>query len=230
VLARPGLAVIARPEWLAEITGEVAPDDPLANDLDLGKKEKRPTMLDGLEQIERAVGSGETLVAVSGRGVRLTLPGLGRIRFEAAKLVIANASAPRLTIDMTFDSPATANRFARGCPNMKKEVIARVPFIGRGLAGTVLDPLECRSSEQYVTIKGAYSASEVERLMNFAVAFIPRPPVLQKLPTSPPPPVPPRAVETGGDAGGDAGSTPETKADAGDPTGSNSERDAGFAR
>ncbi len=224
VLAQSGLAVIARPEWLPEITGEVAEDDPLAAGLALEKDEKRPTMLDGLANIERAVGGGDTLVAVSGRGVRLLLPGLGRIRFEAAKLVIADASAPKLTIDMTFDSPATAKRFAAGCPDMKDEILQQVPYLGRGLARTVLDPLQCSQKEQYVTVRGSYRADQVERLANFAVAFIPRPPVLQKLPTSPPPPLPEAAPDAGTDAGAGASET-----DAGAEPAPANGPDAGFA-
>jgi hypothetical protein len=239
VLARPGLAVIARPEWLPEITGEVAADDPLAAGLELDDGERRPTMLDGLEQIERAVGEGDTLVAVSGRGVRLMLPGLGKIRFEAAKLVIANASAPKLTIDMTFDSPATARRFAQRCPDMKDEVVAQVPYLGQGLARNVLDPLECRASEEFVTIRADYDPMLVQRLMNFAVAFIPRPAVLQKLPTSPPPPRRPEP-ELEGRGGVDAGAEPDAGAESGAETTvdaaappSNESRggaDAGFAQ
>ena len=175
------LALVVRPEWLDEI------DDKLV----------------GLRQIERAANESDTLVLMSAMGARLALPGIGRLTFDGAKVEIAGLTRPRLTIDLTLATQDEARRFASGCPGLKRRLLAQVPWIAKGITRMVVDRLTCVADGRFVSVEGTYTADEVERLLNIALPFVPRPPELAYLP-----PAPRKPTLEAPDAGADTGRAP----------------------
>lgn len=197
LLARPGLAVLTRAEWFEELTNEL-PED---SELRAGSQAK-VSMLDGLEQIERAAPDG-TLLLMSAHGAVVILPGVGRLKFEASRVAIRDAAAPKVEIDITFPTKEDARKFASACPNLRDQMIASVPLLVRGTAHNILDRVTCEASDRFVAIRAAYLQNEVVSLLNLGVTFVPRPPALNQLPVAPPPRERPRIASTAGvsDAG-----------------------------
>ncbi|MBA2660928.1 MAG: hypothetical protein H0U74_01420 [Bradymonadaceae bacterium] len=196
LLARPGLAIVTRPEWLEGLTGNVAPDSALAKDM---QRADAPapvfSLLDGLEQIERVAEREETFVLVSAQGLYFMLPGVGRLpKFEAVRLSVDTPDNPRLSIDLRFATEAEARNFFNACPAMTRQVIAAIPFARALGIATLVERLGCQHDGDYVTVKGQYTHREVANLMQLATPFIPRPPALMGLPAAPPPVLPPVAA------------------------------------
>lgn len=179
LLARPGLAVLARPEWLPQLTDELPADSELRAGSDA-----KISMIDGLEQIERTA-PGNTLLLMSAHGAMVILPGLGKIRFDSAKVSISNVDAPLVKIDMLFGTPQDAARFADACPAMKQKLIAGVPFLARGTVANLVNRVECRQNDKFTTLTALYTTAEVTQVLNFGVALVPRPPALSQLPNAP---------------------------------------------
>lgn len=186
VLARDGLAIVAREEWLEQLTDPVPHDSELLKGV--AKDKRRGTLIDGLEQIERVAERDDTLLLMSAQGAMVILPGIGRVRFETGKVSIRDASAPTLEIDMKLGDAKSASRFAESCPNLKARMIKGVPFLARGLVRNLVDRLTCTADDNYVSVYGRYRVEELQQVLSFAVGFIPRPAALQGLPAPPAPP------------------------------------------
>jgi hypothetical protein len=179
LLARPGLAVLARPEWLPQLTDELPEDSELRSG-----SEAKVSMIDGLEQIERTAPE-DTLLLMSAHGAMVILPGLGKIRFDSAKVSISNVDAPLVKIDMLFGTPQDAARFADACPTMKERLIAGVPFLARGTVANLVNRVECRQKDNFTTLTALYTTAEITQVLNFGTALVPRPPALSQLPNAP---------------------------------------------
>lgn len=196
VLLPPGdLALVARPEWIAQLTQALPDGSAMLDGVDVETLTRRPTMLDGLRQIERAA-SDDTIVLLSAIQIALRIPTLGRMSFDAVKLRIRDLNAPRLTIDATLRTPELASRFAAQCSSLKNDAVSNTPLVFRSAVRMVVGPLECRADGQFVTIDGTYSRSDLHRLMSMVTPLMPSPPLLSRLP----PPKPPVVSEPDPDA------------------------------
>ncbi|MFU8804011.1 MAG: hypothetical protein ACNA8W_09410 [Bradymonadaceae bacterium] len=194
LLARPGLTIVGKPEWLGEMTKEAGEDSALAQDLrDPDGALPVFTLIDGLQQIERAAESDDTLVLISAWGIYMELPGVGTLpRFQAVRMAVENAAAPRLIIDLNFATTDEARRFADSCPAMARQLISSIPMARMLGIAAIVERLSCKADEEYVTVRGDYTAQEMSRILQLATPFIPRPPALTGLPR---PPAPPPVVE-----------------------------------
>ncbi len=182
MLADDGLALIARPEWMKELTTELPDDSDMLAGAEAGYQPS--TMLDGLREIERAAPD-DTLVLISAHSAVSIIPGVGRVRFESAKVSIRNIDKPTLDIDMKLGEAKDAERFVGKCPAMKKQLIGRMPFLVKGMVANLVNRLTCKAVGDYVTIHGEYKAEELEQVLNLALPLIPRPPALMDLPPGP---------------------------------------------
>lgn len=195
LLARPGLSLVTRPEWVKSLTEDNVAGESIS-------------MLDGLQHIERAAEGDDTLLVISAQGLYFVLPGMGRVpRFEAARLAVTKPQNPLLTIDLRFADEAQAKRFHERCPTMKQQVIKGIPFARALGIATLVERAECNLEGEYVTVRGQYTHREVSNLLQLALPFIPRPPALTGLPPAPAPPPPPEpeVVEAEADAGVESG-------------------------
>ncbi len=188
MLAGTDLALVVRPEWRAKLTAALPPESELVAGVDVSEMTRSPSLLDGLAHIERAADRADTVVLLSAMGASFSLPGIGRIAFEGAKVEIADITAPRLTADIAFKTPAQADAFARRCPSMKKKAIDEAPFGTGRLVTMLVERLECRSEGHFVAIRGQYTAAEAQRVMKIVTPFVPRPESLEDLPPGPPRP------------------------------------------
>ncbi|MEZ4460735.1 MAG: hypothetical protein R3E66_13600 [bacterium] len=184
LLAKPGLAILARPEWLPQLTNELPADSELR-----AGSQANVSMLDGLEQIEKAAPEN-TLLLMSGNGAMAILPGIGKIRFVTGKVAILNPEAPQVRIDLQLTSGADAQKFVAACPDMKKQLISGVPFLARGMVGNLVNRVRCEATDNYVNIAADYTRDEVVNILGYALAFVPRPAALSQLPVPPPKPAP----------------------------------------
>lgn len=185
ILLRPGMAVMTRPEWLGQLTNPL----PSESELRAGSNAD-VSLLDGLFQIEKAAPN-DTLLLISAAGAGLNIPGIGPVKVQSARVAVSNIENPLLTIDVQFDDDAVAARFAKSCPNIRSQIVSQLPLLARGTASGFLSKLGCVAEGAYVTIKGQYTAPELEQLLGFAMLAVPQPMVLAKLPKPPPPPPPP---------------------------------------
>ncbi len=191
LLPRGDLALVVRPEWIAQLTRGLPDGSRLIDGVDVEALDRRPTMLDGLAHIERAAAGNDTVVLVSAMAIRMTIPGVGRLAFEGAKLSIADLSEPKLRIDVAFRTPDEATRFAGNCPELKRRAIKEVPWVARSITTMLVERLTCVPTGNYVAIAGDYTRQEAQRVLSIATPFVPRPPILAKLPRPKPPPTPP---------------------------------------
>lgn len=183
ILARQGLAIMTRPEWLEQLVSEIPEESEMMKGVP--EEQRAGTMLDGLEQIERVAEDNDTILLMSAHGAMVILPGVGKIRFDSGKVSIRNIDAPTLDIDMRLRTAEMAKRFADSCPNLKERVIRGVPFLARGMVSNLVNRLQCKASDKFVSIHAVYKPKELEQVLNLAVAFIPRPAALQGLPPAP---------------------------------------------
>ncbi len=189
LLARPGLSIVTRPEWVQDLTENNVADSSMS-------------LLDGLQQIERAAEGDDTLLVMSAQGLSFYLPGMGRVpRFEAARLAVTNAQNPLLTIDLRFEDAQQAERFHERCPAMRTQVIKGIPFARALGIATLVERAECKLEDNYVTVRAQYTHREISSLLQLAIPFIPRPPALTGLPPAPAPPVVEPEVELKSDVG-----------------------------
>lgn len=197
ILLPPGdLALVVRPEWVTQLTTALPDGSRLVEGVDTDALNRRPTMLDGLAHIERAAADADTIVLVSAMAVRVSIPGIGRLAFEGAKMQIANLDRPELTIDVALRSPDEATQFAARCPALKKKAIEEVPWVARSITRMVVERLTCEPAGNFVAISGTYTRKELHRVLNIATPWVPRPPILSKLPRPKNPVPPPKGPET----------------------------------
>jgi hypothetical protein len=215
MLAREGLTLVGKDEWLEELAADLPDDSPLrdADDDGDGDGADRPavqaTVLDGLAQIERAAEQDGTMAVLSAQGLVYFLPGLGRMRFEGVRLAVTNPESPTLDLDLKFEDEDEAQKFARSCPMLKARLKKGMGLDG-GLAsfatkavglGDLIDKLQCRADADYVNVRAVYTAQQLHTLAAFAVRFVPRPEGLEDLPPPPPPEPEPEPEEGEPDAG-----------------------------
>lgn len=201
MLPRGDLALVVKPQWIAQLTSALPDGSRLIEGVDVDQLDRRPTMLDGLMNIERAASDADTIVLVSAMAVRMSIPGIGRLALEGAKVQIANLSAPRLTIDIAFRTPAEATAFAGRCPTHKSEAIKQTPLLARSITRMLVERLTCEPSGNYVAIAGTYTQKELHRVLNAFTPWVPRPPILARLPRPKTPPPVPRPAAQATDAG-----------------------------
>ena len=187
MLAEAGLALVGQPQWFEELLGPVAEDSPLG--LELAQTEGGPpafALMDGLARIEEVAEAEDALVMVSAYGFRLKrIPMVDAIPpFDAARLQIADASAPKLTIDLRLRTEREARDLERNCPRLKSQLNMVLRFMG---LAALVRPLECRRDGQYVIVEGEYTIEEIQHLMERAQPLIQaiHPPSLRGLPEAP---------------------------------------------
>ena len=195
LLADEGLTIVSRPEWLEQLVGELPEESPLLEDQKSESRDEkkpkttgRPSLIDGLRQIERGAASDDTIVLLSGQGLYYTIPGYGNLRnVEGAKLEISNPDAPTLDIDMRFATEGEARKFRQSCPLIKGRIKKQLGWAGNLFKiNELLDKVSCESDGKCVNVHGAFTAAEIERVANQLTPFIPRPRGLQGLPPPPP--------------------------------------------
>lgn len=179
-------ALVARTEWLSELTNDQPADSSLRPDFE-GETPPKFTMLESLEHIANAAPE-DTMLLASFQGLYFYLPGYGRLpKMEAVKLSITTPSKPLLTLDLQFATNAQAASFASKCPAMKKKLIGTIPAAVRFIAkiDPYIERLECEASDTYVTIQGEYTQKEFKRAIELASQFLPPAPGLSDLPSPP---------------------------------------------
>ena len=176
LLAADDLAVVARPEWLKSLARDAGPDAAIRPEGATGSF----SMLDGLRQIERAAPD-DTLVQYSVQGLRFFVPGAGRLpSFEALRMRVSDASAPRVTVDIQFATPQSAADFARGCPALQRRLVDAIPMARLLGVAKYIERFRCAADAEYVTATAIYTAREIAEAAQLARPFIPRPPALPR--------------------------------------------------
>lgn len=177
-------ALVARTEWLSELTNDQPADSSLRPSFE-GEEPPKFTMLESLEHIANAAPE-DTMLLASFQGLYFYLPGYGSLpKMEAVKLSITTPSKPLVTIDLQFATNAQAASFEAKCPTMKKKLIGAIPGARFMKIDDYVNRLECEASDTYVTVKGAYTQKEFLRAIQLATPFLPKPPDLADLPTPP---------------------------------------------
>ncbi|MGM0558567.1 MAG: hypothetical protein ACQEVA_19435 [Myxococcota bacterium] len=192
LLAKQGLAVVTRPEWLPMLTSDLSSDSPLvASDEGADSAEQaevpQASLIGGLEQIERTAERDDTIVLLSGERLYYIVPGYGQLRnVEVAKLMVTNPESPTLDIDLKFRTEDEAEKFVRACPRIKGEIKRQIGFAGRMLKiNELLDRLTCRTDGVYANVHAVFTPEQIARVSRQAQMFMPSPPALQGLPPAP---------------------------------------------
>jgi hypothetical protein len=201
VLVDEELALVTQPRWLPALTQDLAEDSSIR---DPGAEDAPATMLDGLARIEKAAEDSDAFAMLSYQGLGFTIPGYGRLPyFETVRIALADAAAPRLTIDLQFRNTRSAARFARDCPKLKRELNSlsmRAMTLGHS---SKVERLTCEASEEYVTVKGQYTQAEIIDVLELVHQLMPAPLAAASLP-----PVPQKKPTTNPAAAPDAGTPP----------------------
>ncbi|GEM_PF-5898245 len=169
-LAKNGLALLGKEKWLKK----------------LYKKDTRgrSSMMATLNKIENAATNDQSLILVTGRRIRVPMPGLGQLIFQSAKLEVSNIKTPDLLIELGFEDAKKSESFAKSCPRMKRTLLSKMGFLKLAF-GYLVERLHCETKDEYVLIRGRYTQEEVLKILNLIHQFIPRPRMLDQLPAPP---------------------------------------------
>ena len=208
VLVDEELALVTQPHWLPLLTRDLAEDSAIR---DPGAEDAPATMLDGLARIEQAADDSNAFAMLSYQGLGFVIPGYGRLPyFETVRISLADAAAPKVTIDLQFRNTRSAARFARDCPKLKNELNSlSMRALSFGHSAKVMR-LKCEASEEFVTVRGEYTQAEVVQVLELVHTLMPQPLAASALPPAPQKkrPVDPAAgPDAGTPPGPDAGAT-----------------------
>jgi hypothetical protein len=183
VLLRPGLAVFTQPEHVVTLTGGAAAPDGGATEASPGRASSSteaspgrassstdwPARLSILEVESGAEPEGPALLltladvpsfAVAARGETLPVP-------HAARLMVTGLGGePAAYLELTFDVPALAERFAAEWPARARAIAAHPLVFLAGLGG-LWGRIEARAHESTVRARAILKPREVRRVLGF---------------------------------------------------------------
>jgi len=208
VLGGGGLAFVAKKKLLPQLLEPLSRDSDLlarAAGSDSEGDEAAPSgtnapagdasLLDGLARIHRVAQREETIILMNAPGASISgIPVVGAVpAFQSARMKVSHPDKPTLNIDLQFEGPSAAERFAGKCPAIRRGIEDAVPAAIAWAASVshaleMMNRLDCRAEGRYVNVHAAYTPREIGKLARAVEPFLPKPPALDELPDPQEPP------------------------------------------